>query len=182
GEPGIPSVTVTLNTGVSVMTDDDGDYEFRDLEAGTYTVAIDMSTLAGDVVATGDPDGTRTRNIASITVGGSSTMPAASFGYKRSTSSNCSGTKTVGYWTNNTRCWPLRGLRIGCRYYSKDDLIEILQKPTAGDKTYLLAAEYIAAELNDADGNSTCGISYTMYAANLWLTWNPIGSNLSGDE
>ncbi|MFD5831103.1 SdrD B-like domain-containing protein [Lentzea sp. NPDC060358] len=47
GEPGVPGVTVTLNTGATTTTDANGKYEFADLPDGTYTVCFDVASVPG---------------------------------------------------------------------------------------------------------------------------------------
>ncbi len=178
-EPGIPAVTVELSTGATAVTDKDGHYVFPDLEPGTYVVKVDDETLAPGVSPTGDADGVRTPNSASVTVTEGQTVRTADFGYKRNTSSVCSGTKPVGYWVNNTRCWPLSRIKVGCTTYTQAQALLILRKATAGDKTYLLAAELITAKLNIADDNDPSrSVENAIEAAGLWLSWNPIGSGV----
>ncbi len=74
-EPGLSGVTVRLLDAAgavlaSVATDASGGYSFTDLAAGSYTVAVDSTTLPpGTTVATADPDavldGRTTLNLAS---------------------------------------------------------------------------------------------------------------------
>ncbi|MFD4669667.1 SdrD B-like domain-containing protein [Lentzea sp. NPDC058450] len=45
GEPGVPGVKVTLNTGATTTTDSNGKYEFGNLPDGTYTVCFDVENL-----------------------------------------------------------------------------------------------------------------------------------------
>ncbi|HEX7308384.1 SdrD B-like domain-containing protein [Lentzea sp.] len=47
GEPGVPGVTVKLNTGATTTTDANGKYEFAGLPDGTYTVCFDLDNLPG---------------------------------------------------------------------------------------------------------------------------------------
>ena len=60
GEPGIPGVTVTLNTGAIAVTDAGGYYAFTDLVPGTYTVSV--STPSGFVPAPSNAGGDPTKD------------------------------------------------------------------------------------------------------------------------
>ncbi len=177
-EPGIPSVTVSLNNGMQMQTDSLGRYQFSNLEPGTYVITVDDETLTADVRPTSDPDGVNTPNRATVTITAGQTVRVADFGYKRTSSSVCTGTKPVAYWTNSSNCWPLSRITIGCMSYTKSQALRILQKATAGDKSYVLAAEYIAARLNIADGNNGSSVDYTLNLAGVWLALNPMGSGV----
>lgn len=183
GEPGIPSVTITLSADYngdgradstfSTVTDVNGWYKFSNLRGGTYKVAMDMATLADDIVPTVDPDGTGSTNAASITLSSGDKAKLAYFGYKRS---NPPGTGTRGYWVNHSEKWPLWSITLGGVTYTKEEAIAILQRATRGDKTYSMAAQLIATKLNLANGNNSSCIASTVAAADTWMQQNPLGS------
>lgn len=54
----LAATTVTLQGSVRTLTDEDGVYVFRHLNAGTYTVAAEQLPWFGAAQATGDVDGT----------------------------------------------------------------------------------------------------------------------------
>ncbi len=86
GEPGIPGVTVRLldSGGTEIdsqVTDSSGLYLFSGLGAGTYTVAVDVSTLPGGLVQTGDPDSTLDSS-STLPLAGSATNLDQDFGYR----------------------------------------------------------------------------------------------------
>jgi len=51
GNPGIPRAIVTAN-GVTTVTDDKGDFEFRSLTTGTYSVGLERNSIGLDRVPT----------------------------------------------------------------------------------------------------------------------------------
>ncbi|MFO1430472.1 MAG: SdrD B-like domain-containing protein [Candidatus Competibacteraceae bacterium] len=91
GEPGIPGVTVALLDSTSkviatTITDQNGQYLFPRLPAGTYTVVVtDTDHVLGEVVQTGDPDESGKCVIcdgrSTITVNGTSNYLDRDFGY-----------------------------------------------------------------------------------------------------
>ena len=92
---------------------------------------------------------------------------------------NC--TSTQGYWKNHAENWPVLALVLGDSAYSKSQLLDILNTPTDGDATYILAHQLIAAKLNVAKGADDSAIAATIAAADAWLIQNPLGSNPQGD-
>jgi propanediol dehydratase large subunit len=63
--------------------------------------------------------------------------------------------------------------------YSKQQAITIMQYSTAGDMTYALAQQLIAAklDLNCAGGNSSC-VATAIANADAWLSQHPVGSHV----
>jgi hypothetical protein len=182
GEPGIPSVTVTLTAYYSdgtvkatstTKTDYDGRYYFAGLGAGSYTVSVDMATLENDVAATVDPDGTTTPYVSSFSVTATAPNSVLPFGYKRLASV---GTLTRGYWVNHPENWPVEALSLGGIMYTKEELLAILMRPTKGDRTFQMAAQLIATKLNLANGTLVTCIGETVVAADAWLQLYPVGS------
>ncbi|MBS1911965.1 MAG: hypothetical protein JST22_08275 [Bacteroidetes bacterium] len=185
GEAGIPSITINLavdynNDGVvdatlTTETDADGYFIFGGLSAGTYTLTVDLGTLADDVTPLTDPDGTATPSSSTFTLTMGSRTVVETFGYHRI---NDVGTRTRGYWVNHPTAWPATELRLGNTYYSKCQLIDILQRATRGDKTYALAAQLIAAKLNILDGCDPSCIEQTITDSDSWLVQHRLGSNV----
>jgi len=91
-------------------------------------------------------------------------------------SSDC--TYTQGYWKNHPEDWPVLTLKIGNTNYNQAKLLEIFNTPPAGNPTYILAHQLIAALLNRYNGASisTTVQGYINQAQSLFQTW-PIGSN-----
>lgn len=83
GEPGLPGVKVELvdNGGTvvqTVTTDENGDYIFTDVTAGTYTVRVVTSTLPSNVSTSSTydgSDGTNNDAQSTLTVNGSNPHP-----------------------------------------------------------------------------------------------------------
>jgi hypothetical protein len=182
GEPGIPTVTVKLTSyypdgsvkaTTSAVTDIDGRFYFSSLGAGSYTVAVDMSTLENDVAETTDPDGTSTPYSATVTVSASAPNAVVPFGYRRLSSV---GTLTRGYWVNHPENWPVNAISLGGVIYTKDEAMLILKQPTKGDRTYSMAAQLIATKLNLANGTLATCIGDYVVAADEWLHNYPVGS------
>ncbi len=89
GEPGIPGVTVSVTTLVNgspvtytSTTAPDGSYEFVGLPLGTFTVAVDPSTLPPGVVPTGDPDGGNDSTSTLTLTAAAPTSDTQDFGYQ----------------------------------------------------------------------------------------------------
>ena len=85
GEPGINGATVRLldsggNEIGSAVTSGDGDYLFANIPAGTYTVEIDASTLAVDLLQTFDLDGTLDNRTTVVLAPGETNL-TVDFGY-----------------------------------------------------------------------------------------------------
>lgn len=57
------------------------------------------------------------------------------------------GTATIGYWKNHLSVWPVNSLILGCRTYSKQELLCILKSSTS-DAVTLLQKQLIATKLN----------------------------------
>lgn len=188
GEPGIPSITVSLaadynadgvaDATFSTETDNNGTYAFNALKGGTYTVAVDLGTLSDDCAAVCDADGTATPSTVTCSLTLAARTQTKCFGYKRI---NSAGTRTRGYWVNHPENWPVTSLRLGDVYYSKNEAIGILQRPTRGDRTYALAAQLIATKLNLADGCDASCIATEVAAADEWLTTYRLGSNVKNN-
>ena len=182
GENGIPAVTVRLNCDYNVdgvtdetkvtTTDSNGYYIFPNVGAGQHVVKVDMATLSEDVTATGDADGTTT-----LTADGVTSTTTASFAYQRVVATTARvGTGTRGYWVNHEENWPVNGLSLGGTWYSKDQCLAILRRPTKGDRSYSMAAQLIAAKLNVANGALHDCIDETISSADTWMSTYKINS------
>jgi hypothetical protein len=64
------------------------------------------------------------------------------------------GTGTPGYWKNHPDAWPVEVLAIGDGY-TKEEAIELMQQPTAGDKWLTLFQAAVAAKLNLLNGTES---------------------------
>ena len=189
GENGIPSVDVfllcdynldgTIDETKTETTDEDGLYIFENVGPGNHRVQTDLSSLSDDVRPTGDADGTGTPNATNVTATGGTAPPVASFAYQRVPTV---GVGTRAYWLNHPNQWPLTGMYLGSRYYTRNQCIDILKRPTRGDNTYLMAAQLIAAKLNVARGADASCISETITDGDEWLTHFPVGSNPRGAD
>ena len=87
GETGINGVTVDLLDShgtviATTTTSGDGNYSFRNLLAGTYTVRVNSSTLPAGMTPTFDVDGTGTPNTATVTLTGGQARTDVDFGYR----------------------------------------------------------------------------------------------------
>ena len=92
------------------------------------------------------------------------------------------GTGTPGYWMNHPEAWPVDAIYIGGELYTREEAIEFMKAPTAGDKTYTLFQALVAAELNIAIGNCSCCIDSIVYQAHVWMESYPLGSNVRGSS
>lgn len=87
---------------------------------------------------------------------------------------------TAGFWANHPDTWCAPTPLLGCGIYTQADEIAIMQQSTSGDKTYSLAAQVIAAELNVscAGANSSC-VATAITSANAWLCAHHVGSGVT---
>lgn len=88
------------------------------------------------------------------------------------------GTGTPGYWKNHPDSWPTEEIIIGGITYSKIDAIEILGKPTKGDKTITMFKALVATKLNILIGNDSSCILNTVNQADIWMEFNPAESDV----
>ncbi|MFK7923858.1 MAG: SdrD B-like domain-containing protein [Bacteroidia bacterium] len=80
-EPFISGVTVNLTGGATAITDDNGIYTFSDVTPGTYTVSVDLASLAGGPwTATGESDNT-VDNAISVTLTTGQVAGSHEFGF-----------------------------------------------------------------------------------------------------
>ena len=57
-----------------------------------------------------------------------------------------------GYWKNHTDAWLAEGLSLGNQAYSQDELLALLNMPSGGDASLILAHQLIAARLSILNG------------------------------
>lgn len=88
----------------------------------------------------------------------------------------CVGTGTLGYWKNHPEAWPVNAITIGGVTYTKAQAIAKMGTPPAGDKTYTMFQQLVAARLNILIGNASTCIDSTITAADAWLVTYPLGS------
>ncbi len=91
-------------------------------------------------------------------------------------SASCNFTVTVtpgnkcplgqGHWKNHTDLWAVNSLKLGSVNYTKQQLISILNSPSRGDASVILAKQLIAALLNLANGSNPAPICSTIADAN----------------
>ncbi len=60
--------------------------------------------------------------------------------------------RTQGFWKNHPVDWPVDSLTLGNQTYSKQELLDLLNTPSQGDASVILARQLIAAKLNVANG------------------------------
>jgi hypothetical protein len=65
-------------------------------------------------------------------------------------SQNC--TYTIGFWKTHEEAWPVAGLTLGSVFYTKAELLAILNESVAGNGLVSLAHQLIGAKLNIAAG------------------------------
>ena len=75
-----------------------------------------------------------------------------------------------GYWKNNTAAWPVNSLILGSQTYNMTELLAILNTPSGGDASIILAKQLIAAKLNIANGSDPTPISSTIIHADSLLS------------
>lgn len=77
-----------------------------------------------------------------------------------------------GYW-KNTAQWPVKQLTLGSQTYTQAELLILLNMPSQGDASLILANQLIAAKLNAAAGADTAAISGIVAQADALLATFP---------
>jgi hypothetical protein len=77
---------------------------------------------------------------------------------------------TQGYWKNHPNAWPVNSLMLGSQTYTQAELLQILNTPSGGDASIILAKQLIAAKLNTAAGADATPISSTITHADSLLS------------
>ena len=75
----------------------------------------------------------------------------------------------LGYWKNHPDVWTVDSLTLGNETYTQAESLDLLNEPTSGDASLILAQQLIAARLNVANGADSSTIAATIAAANTWL-------------
>jgi hypothetical protein len=78
-------------------------------------------------------------------------------------------THTQGYWKTHPAAWPVDSLVLGDQTYTAEELLALLNLPTIGDASRLLARQFIAAKLNIASGSDPSAIAAAVEAADSLL-------------
>lgn len=164
------------------QTNSSGEYRIDNLQAGTFRVVVDASTLPQGATPTSDYDGVSTPNQAVVRIVDSNPGNVF-FRYDvRGGSGECVAIRSQGYWKNHEEAWPVSTLTLGATSYTKSQLLRIMNTPSRGDKSIDLAVQLIAAKLNVA--NNGCGsdcIATTIAEADAWLRTNGgVGSEVYG--
>ena len=89
----------------------------------------------------------------------------------------------IGYWTNHLNAWYVPSITIGDHTYSKAGAVALMQKPTAGDMSYQLFSQLVAAELNvyGLHSNASC-VADAIQAADSFLTTHAPGSGVKASD
>jgi len=74
-----------------------------------------------------------------------------------------------GFWKEHTDLWAVSSLKLGDVTYTRPQLISILDDPTRGDASVVLAKQLITTLLNLANGSNPAPICSTIADANLAL-------------
>jgi hypothetical protein len=141
GEAGINGVTVQLldSTGTVIATtttSGDGNYTFRNLLAGNYTVKVTSTTLPAGVTPSFDLDGTGTANTAAVTLTGGQMRTDVDFGYKSQASGSIGD--RIWYDRNGNGCQDagetgINGVTV--QLYNSSNVL-VATTVTSGDGNY----------------------------------------------
>lgn len=88
-------------------------------------------------------------------------------------------TQSLVYWKDNPDAWPVQSLTLGNRLYTKNELLAILNQPSAGNRLVRLAHQLIPAKLNVANGADSTAVSAVIAQADALignLVVPPVGS------
>ena len=87
----------------------------------------------------------------------------------------------VGYWKTHPGAWPVTELTLDGVTYDQAGLLQILNTPSRGDISYVLAQQLIAAMFNVYLGVEVCAeAAEAMDAAQAWLIANRVDGNPVG--
>lgn len=75
----------------------------------------------------------------------------------------------LGYWKRHPDVWPVNTLALGSETYTQAELLDLLNRPTKGDASLILARHLIAAKQNVASGVDPSTIAGPIAAADTWL-------------
>lgn len=92
------------------------------------------------------------------------------------------GTRTPGYWKNDKKDWPVDEVTIGGIVYSRAEADDLMEAPTANDKTYNMFEQLVAATLNLAAGTDASCIQDVVDEANAWMAAHPVGSGVAAKD
>ena len=100
----------------------------------------------------------------------------------------CTCPKSMGYWKNHPKEWPLEEVKVCNISYSKEEAIRILKGANAKDATNILVVQLIVVKLNTHCGVSptfkyqdkTVNIDLVIGDAETFLHSHPLGSNPRG--
>jgi hypothetical protein len=67
-----------------------------------------------------------------------------------------------GFWKNNSKSWPVSTLVLGSQFYSKTELVNLLNSSTSSDASLILVKQLIAAKLNILSGTDLTPVSSTI--------------------
>jgi hypothetical protein len=74
-----------------------------------------------------------------------------------------------GYWKNHPQNWPVLTLYLGSETYDQAELISLLETPTRGDASLILAKQLIAAKLNVENESDPAPVSAEIAEAGALL-------------
>ena len=93
------------------------------------------------------------------------------------------GTRTPGYWKNDKKDWPADNITIGGVSYTRAEADDLMEHPTAKDKTYNLFEHLVAAKLNLLNGTEASCISGVVAEADAWMAeFGPVGSGVEAKD
>ena len=183
-ETGLAGVTVNLvdgsgNVVATQTTDADGGYYFADVEAGTYTVVVDASTLPADYQPTWDSDG-GDLGTTTVTVLDDQVIDTVDFGYQFVEVGDPWCPRTPGYWKNHLEVWPVSELTIGGVVYDESGILDLLRYGGPDAATRL--AKHLATTMLNLAMGSDDSIQGTVDSAQAYLVDQPPGSNPRGRD
>jgi hypothetical protein len=74
-----------------------------------------------------------------------------------------------GYWKNHADAWPAAGLSLGSQAYTQEELLALLNLPSGGDASLILAHQLIAARLSILAGADSAPVMDTLAQADAAL-------------
>lgn len=92
------------------------------------------------------------------------------------------GVRTPGYWKNDKKPWPVTSITIGGITYTRAQADALMEAPTAGDKTYNMFEQLVAAKLNVLSGAVATCIQDTIEDADTWMSNHPVGSGVTASS
>jgi hypothetical protein len=88
----------------------------------------------------------------------------------------------LDYWASNLGTWPLDEFYLAAEIYDQEGALGTLLMNPQGDATYILAQQYLTAQLNIASPADPTAVIEVMDSVKDWFFKHPLGSAPKNSE